>query len=284
MAAMRSIWPRSSTPPVGFAGELMMISLVRGVMDFSNSSRSKPNSLDSRSGIGTAFAHEVDDRLVDREARIRIDDLVARARQRHDREEHDGLGAGRDDHLLGGHGDAARLGDVLGDSLAQLRQSGRRPVVRRARVQRALGRVPDVLGRVEVGLADLEVDDLLALPLQRLGAGEHLEGRFGPQPSHPFRDIHGAHYILVDFVEVAPGEFLMGDADGAPSERPTHRVRLDAFAIAVTPVTNAAYARYLAATGAAPPAFWRQAGFDDPEQPVVGVSWQEANAYAAWAR
>jgi sulfatase modifying factor 1 len=87
----------------------------------------------------------------------------------------------------------------------------------------------------------------------------------------------------VDFVVVAAGEFLMGDADGAPGERPVHRVHLDAFAIAVTPVTNTAYARYLAATGTPPPAFWGRAGFDDPEQPVVGVSWDEARAFAAWA-
>ena len=78
----------------------------------------------------------------------------------------------------------------------------------------------------------------------------------------------------MDFVEVAAGEFLMGDADGAPCERPVHPVRLDAFAIAVTPVTNAAYARYLDATGVPPPAFWGQAGFDDPRQPVVGVAWE----------
>jgi formylglycine-generating enzyme len=87
----------------------------------------------------------------------------------------------------------------------------------------------------------------------------------------------------VEFVEVAAGGFLMGDADGAPCERPAHRVHVDAFAIAVTPVTNAAYARYLKATGAAAPALWRQDGFDDPEQPVVGVSWAEACAFAAWA-
>ncbi len=87
----------------------------------------------------------------------------------------------------------------------------------------------------------------------------------------------------MDFVEVAAGEFLMGDAGGAPCERPVHRVHVDAFAFGVTPVTNAAYARYLAATGAEPPAFWQHDGFDDPEQPVVGVSWAEASAFAAWA-
>jgi formylglycine-generating enzyme required for sulfatase activity len=87
----------------------------------------------------------------------------------------------------------------------------------------------------------------------------------------------------VDFVEVAAGEFLMGDARGLPCERPVHPVRLDAFSIAVTPVTNGDFTRYLAATAAPPPAFWEHAGFDDPEQPVVGVSWDEARAFAAWA-
>ncbi len=87
----------------------------------------------------------------------------------------------------------------------------------------------------------------------------------------------------MDFVEVAAGPFLMGEAEGAPCERPVHAVRLDAFAIAVTPVTNADWARYLAATGAAPPAFWGRDGYDGPAQPVVGVSWDEARAFAAWA-
>ena len=87
----------------------------------------------------------------------------------------------------------------------------------------------------------------------------------------------------MDFVEIPAGEFVMGDAEGAPCERPVHRVHVDGFAIAITPVTNADYARYLAATAAAPPALWGRQGFDDPEQPVVGVSWDEACAFAAWA-
>src|SRR5207247_1353777 len=130
--------------------------------------------------------------------------------------------------------------------------------------------------------AGVRVDHLVAVPLERAGAREHLEGGFGAESSHALCDVHGAHYILVDFVEIPAGEFLMGDAGGAPCERPVHRVWLDAFALAVTPVTNAAYARYLAATGAASPAFWGRDGFDDPEQPVVGVSWDEARAFAAW--
>ena len=87
----------------------------------------------------------------------------------------------------------------------------------------------------------------------------------------------------MDFVEVAAGEFLMGDARGLPCEQPVHPVRLDAFRLAVTPVTNSEYATYLAATSAPRPAFWGHAGYDDPEQPVVAVSWDEARGYAAWA-
>jgi formylglycine-generating enzyme required for sulfatase activity len=87
----------------------------------------------------------------------------------------------------------------------------------------------------------------------------------------------------VDFVTVPAGPFLMGDAGGAPGERPVHEVWLDAFAMATTPVTNADFAAFMRATGAAPPAFWTAPGFDAPDQPVVGVGWEEAAAYAAWA-
>jgi hypothetical protein len=47
--------------------------------------------------------------------------------------------------------------------------------VRGTRIERALRGFANVHGRVEVGLADLEVDDLLALTLERLGAREDLE-------------------------------------------------------------------------------------------------------------
>src|SRR5581483_1801816 len=227
--------------------------------------------------------HEVDHGLVDRKAGVRVNHLVARPHQRHDREEHDRLGARRDDHLLRRHRHPARLAHVLGDRLAQLGEAGRRPVVRGPGVEGALGCFLDVRRRVEVGLADLEMHDRLALPLERLCPREHLERRLGPEPSHALRRLHEAHYSLVDFVAVAAGPFLMGDADGAAVARPVHEVWLDAFRIATTPVTNAAYARFLAATGAPPPAFWERPGFDDPDQPVVGVDWHAATAYAAWA-
>src|SRR5438876_12177227 len=74
----------------------------------------------------------------------------------------------------------------------------------------------------------------------------------------------------------------MGVDDGLPCERPRHRVWIDTFLIARTPVTNREYARYLDATGAAPPAFWSKPGFDGPDQPVVGLAWSEAVLFATW--
>jgi formylglycine-generating enzyme required for sulfatase activity len=57
---------------------------------------------------------------------------------------------------------------------------------------------------------------------------------------------------------------------------------LAAFALGRTPVTNAEYAPFLA-TGRAPaPPWWKAPAFDAPRQPVVGATWDEAAAYAAW--
>src|SRR5262245_19798907 len=86
----------------------------------------------------------------------------------------------------------------------------------------------------------------------------------------------------VDFVRVEAGSFPMGWERGHPCERPVHEVQLDAFLIARAPVTNAEYARFLAERGMAPPPFWGHEAFAAPRQPVVGLSWDEAAAFAAW--
>jgi sulfatase modifying factor 1 len=50
-------------------------------------------------------------------------------------------------------------------------------------------------------------------------------------------------------VALPGGEFLMGSDDHYPEEAPTHRVRVDAFAIDRHQVTNARFAAFVAATG-----------------------------------
>jgi len=75
----------------------------------------------------------------------------------------------------------------------------------------------------------------------------------------------------------------MGWAHGHPSERPPHVVWVDTFLIARTPATNGDFAAYMAATGAPSPPFWSDPAFADPSQPVVGLSWTEAGAFAEWS-
>ena len=74
----------------------------------------------------------------------------------------------------------------------------------------------------------------------------------------------------------------MGDDDGRPDERPAHRVFVSAFRIAILPVTNADYARFLEWTDHPAPRFWDDPAFNRPRQPVVGVSWYDAVAHCEW--
>src|SRR5262249_45172658 len=164
--------------------------------------------LAQRDGHGDA-ADEVDDRLVDRESRVRVDDLVAGIHEGHDREEHDRLTARRDHDLFRRDGHAARRAHVLANRLAELGQPGGGPVVRGTLVEGALGGVADVTGCVEVRLTDLEVDDLATRALQRLGPRENLERGFRPEPRHARGDVHG----------ISPGRALYGTWSSWSSRR-----------------------------------------------------------------
>lgn len=139
----------------------------------------------------------------------------------------------------------------------------------------------------------------------------------------------GSRDHTIEQCSVAAGSFVMGDSTGdglaADGELPLHEVELAAFEIDATPVTNAQFARFAAATGyrteaelfgvsavfhllvRAPTehitgpvpgtpwwigvlgADWRHPGGRASslaglaEHPVVHVSWNDAQAYCAWA-
>jgi formylglycine-generating enzyme required for sulfatase activity len=92
------------------------------------------------------------------------------------------------------------------------------------------------------------------------------------------RDKDGA-----EMVSVPAGEFWMGSDDGDADEKPRRRVYLDAFRIDKYEVTNALYRRFIDATGRATPQYWNDSKWNEAQQPVVGVSWNDAQAYCSWA-
>ncbi|MPZ99584.1 MAG: SUMF1/EgtB/PvdO family nonheme iron enzyme [Dehalococcoidia bacterium] len=83
------------------------------------------------------------------------------------------------------------------------------------------------------------------------------------------------------FVELPGGTFTMGSTLRG-DEQPVREVSIGPFAVAVFPVTNAEYARFLEATGHEPPGFWDDERFNRPDAPAAGVSWYDAVDYCAW--
>jgi formylglycine-generating enzyme required for sulfatase activity len=66
-------------------------------------------------------------------------------------------------------------------------------------------------------------------------------------------------------------------------EKSQHTVWLDAFRIDQTEVTNAMYASCVAAGMCKRSSYAYTSDFNNASQPVVGVDWNDASAYCAWA-
>ncbi len=86
-----------------------------------------------------------------------------------------------------------------------------------------------------------------------------------------------------EMVMIPEGEFEMGSNDGDDDEKPIHMVYVNAFYMDKYEVTNALYKKFIDATGHSEPYYWDDSKYNAPNQPVVGVNWYDAKAYAEWA-
>jgi iron(II)-dependent oxidoreductase len=99
--------------------------------------------------------------------------------------------------------------------------------------------------------------------------------------------------IGIEVGECEIGAFSRGFA--YDNERPRHSLELAAFEIDRTPISNGAYISFMEDTGAEAPMYWEREGEGwvdtargrrapiDPGQPVIHVSWNQADAFARWA-
>jgi len=90
--------------------------------------------------------------------------------------------------------------------------------------------------------------------------------------------------IKADLLSISGGTFLMGRKNGAPWERPAHPVTVQPFMMDRAEVNNSEYADFVNDTKRTPPSHWAgtKPPFGQELWPVVNVSFDDANAFAAW--
>lgn len=81
---------------------------------------------------------------------------------------------------------------------------------------------------------------------------------------------------------VPEGSFMMGHEQGEDDERPAHEVTHKAFRMDRFEVTNADYEECVDAGVCGQAGSLSQSGLDGDKQPVVGVTWMDADRYCRW--
>ena len=106
-----------------------------------------------------------------------------------------------------------------------------------------------------------------------------------PPPPTPVPEKPPAPVIPEGMISVNAGTYTIGRDGADPLEHPEHKADVRPFYIDRTEVTNAAYKKFVDATGRKPPSNWTGNAFPEGkgDWPVTGVTWQDAADYAAWA-
>ena len=83
-----------------------------------------------------------------------------------------------------------------------------------------------------------------------------------------------------DMVLIPGGEFTMGSYEHGDEKK--HQVVLDPFWIDKFEASNGRYKDFVKSSSHPAPAYWDNPKLNQPNQPVVGVSWHDANAFCKW--
>lgn len=82
-------------------------------------------------------------------------------------------------------------------------------------------------------------------------------------------------------VKIPSGWFLMGEDSGRKSNQPQRKVYLQEFEIHINEVTRKDFARFIESTGYQARG-WKPGSIEEEDLPVVGVLWEDADAYCRW--
>jgi formylglycine-generating enzyme required for sulfatase activity len=139
-----------------------------------------------------------------------------------------------------------------------------------------------VLERIDAGQVDALRAKLFEHPFEELRQWMRERAKQAAQ------DVTYAKQGGYELVRIPAGEFKMGSPASEEGhyegESPIHKVRVSRFYMGRYPVTNDEYGRFLdKKPGVKPPDSWADRQFNGLRQPVVGVSWKDANSYASWA-
>ena len=90
-----------------------------------------------------------------------------------------------------------------------------------------------------------------------------------------------------DMVLINAGGFTRGvdntNGDNFSDEAPAKMIYLSSYYLDKYEVSNAKYTEFIIATDHPAPAYWDHRKLNQPNQPVTGVNWFDANTYCHWA-
>ncbi|MBF0383956.1 MAG: SUMF1/EgtB/PvdO family nonheme iron enzyme, partial [Magnetococcales bacterium] len=90
--------------------------------------------------------------------------------------------------------------------------------------------------------------------------------------------------IKTETRDIPGGSFVLGcqNSDGSKNEHPIRTVHLSPFTIGAYPVTVGEYRKFIEKSGHTEPPLMRDPVFGRTNHPIVGVSYEDALAYAKW--
>jgi formylglycine-generating enzyme required for sulfatase activity len=91
--------------------------------------------------------------------------------------------------------------------------------------------------------------------------------------------IMGSHKSLI---ELNPGDLFSTDRHSLGPENPAHNVLVDSFYIDTHEVSHGSYMEFVKKKKIKEPRYANDPNFNNYKQPVVGVSWKEAQSYCIW--